>query len=108
MEDKEVGVADRGVHVEGCKGFHVEEDRVVHVVVGVVGETSKEQGLTTNSSHHLTGVEEEEVEVQGRTTSLGIRSSLTVILQTSHTPAALMVMMTVFSGTTVAAMVESK
>ena len=101
-------MADRGVHVEGCKGFHVEEDRVVHVVVGVAGETSKEQGSTTNSSHHLTGVEEEGVEVQGRTTSLGIRSSLTVTLKTRYTLAVLMVMMTVFSGTAAAAMVESK
>lgn len=100
-------MADMGVHVEGYKGFHV-EDRVVHVVVGVVGETSKEQGLTTNSSHHLIGVEEEGVEVQGRTTSLGIRSSLTVTLKTSHTLAVLLVITTVFSGTAVAAMAESK
>ena len=101
-------MVDMGVHVEGCKGLHVEEDRVVHVVVGVAGETSKEQGSTTNSSRHLTGVEEEGVEVQGRTTSLGIRSSRTVTLKTSHTLAVLMVMMTLFSGTAVAAMVESK
>ena len=103
-------MADRGVHVEGCKGFHVEEGRVVHVVVvvGVAGETSKEQGSTTNSSRHLTGVEEEGVEVQGRTTSLGIRNSLTVTLKPSHTLAVLMVMMTVSSGTAVAVMAESK